>query len=182
VRGARGELRIVHNCGVVYGAKGEFLRIDFGPRLKVVEELIEANDEKVLVFVPFTGALEAVAAELRKKWTVAVVDGSVSAGKRAQIFKDFQDQPNPHVIVAHPATMAYSLELTAASLIIWYAPCASGNKTYQQACARIDGGGQKSKIDIAHVYGTAAERRLYAALQEKGRLQDIVLELLKQNH
>ena len=169
-------------CGVVYGTQGEFLRMDFGPRLKVVEELIEANDEKVLVFVPFTGALEAVAAELRKRWSVAVVDGSVPATKRSQIFKDFQEKKEPHVIVAHPATMAYSLELTAASLIIWYAHCASGNKTYQQACARIDGGGQKVKIDIAHVYGTAAERKIYASLQERGRLQDIILSLLKENH
>ena len=174
--------KLLQACtGVIYSADGEFLRIDFGPRLKVIEELIEENYEKVLVFVPFTGALEAVAAELRKRWTVAVVDGGVSAHKRAEIFKNFQQAKDPHVIVAHPGTMAYSLELTAASLIIWYAPCVSGNKIYEQACARIDGGGQKVKIDIAHVYGTTAERKIYASLRERGRLQAVITELLEHN-
>ena len=164
-------------CGCVYAQNGDFLEIDFGPRLHVLEELIEQNDEKVLVFVPFTGALEAVARELRKRWSVAVVDGSVMPGARNAIFRDFQSKPDPYVIVAHPGTMSYSLELTAASLIVWYAPPAGGAKTYQQACARIDGGGQKVKIDIAHISGTPEERRSYEVVQGKARWQDVLLGL-----
>ena len=167
-------------CGVIYGANGEFLRIDFGPRLEVLEELIEGNmPDKCLVFVPFTGALNAIAAELKKKWTVAVVDGSVGSSKRNQIFRDFQSTPNPHVIVAHPQTMSYSLTLTAASLVIWYAPPAGGNKIYQQACARIDGSDQKSKIDIAHISSCKIERNAFSVVQGKARYQDIVLDLIK---
>ncbi len=180
VRGDQGALRIVHNCGCIYGLDGEFLHIDFGPRLKVLEELIEQNDEKVLVFVPFTGALEAVAKELRKRWSVEIVDGGVSPAKRDKIFRDFQTTPNPHVIVAHPGTMAYSLDLCAASLIIWYAPPSGGNKVYQQACARIDGGNQKVKIDIAHISSTKEERAAYSVVQGKGKWQDILLGLIKE--
>ena len=166
-------------CGVAYGTDGSFLHIDFGPRLKVLEELIEQNDEKVLVFVPFTGALEAIARELSKKWSVEVVNGNVTVPRRNKIFRDFQETPNPHVIVAHPGTMSYSLDLCAASLIIWYAPPAGGNKTYQQACARIDGGNQTVKIDIAHISGTKEERAAYEVVQGKGRYQDVILNLLK---
>ena len=168
---------IMTACGVLYDRDGNFLQIDFGPRLAVLEELIEQNEEKVLVFVPFTGALEAVAQKLRKRWTVAVVDGRVSTGARDKIFRSFQQEKDPFVIVAHPGTMAYSLELTAASLIIWYAPPAGGNKTYQQACARIDGGGQKAKIDIAHISGTQEERRAYEVVQGRGRWQDVLLNM-----
>lgn len=166
--------------GVVYGSKGEVVELDFGPRLKVLEELIEENEEKVLVFVPFTGVLDALARELSKKWSVAVVDGGVSSHARNKIFYDFQNAKSPHIIVAHPGTMAHGLELTAASLIIWYAPC-NRNETYEQACARIDGGGQKVKIDIAHISASATERRIYSVLREKGRLQQVVLELMKGN-
>ena len=170
--------RIVQTaCGVVYGKNKEFLEIDFGPRLEVLRELIAQNEEKVLVFVPFTGALGAIARELGKEWSVATVDGSVSPGARNKIFRDFQKEADPHVIVAHPGTMAYSLELTAASLVIWYAPPAGGNKVYQQACARIDGGGQTAKIDIAHISGTPEERRAYSVVQGKGKWQDVLLDL-----
>lgn len=167
-------------CGCVLDATGAVVRMDFGPRLSVLEELIEENDEKVLVFVPFTGPLDAVAEALRKRWSVEVVDGGVSKGKRDRIFQDFQTLKDPHVIVAHPATMAHGLDLTAASLIIWYAPHTK-HEEYVQACARIDGSKQKAKIDIAHIYATAEERRIYAALREKGRLQDVVLDLVKNN-
>ena len=166
-------------CGVLYGTQREFLEIDFGPRLKVLEELIEENDEKVVVFVPFKGALAALARELKKRWTVEVIDGDVSKGKRDDVFRAFQETKNPHIIVAHPGTMSYSLDLTAASLLVWYAPPTTGNKVYQQACARIDGGHQKVKYDIAHISGTPEERRMYDVVMGRAKWQDIVLDIMK---
>ena len=166
-------------CGAVYDTQGNVVEMDFGPRLKVIEELIEENnDSKTIVFFPFTGVLDAFARELGKKWSVAVVDGGVSSGRRTQIFKDFQEKGSPHVLVAHPGCMAHGLELTKAALIIYGAPITSAD-TYGQACARIDGGGQKLRIDIAHVSATAAERKIYAALREKRKLQDLVCELFE---
>jgi len=166
------------SCGCVYGADGEFLEIDFGPRLKVLEEAIEENGPgKVLVFLPFTGALEALARELKKKWSVEIINGDVSAHKRNQVYQDFQTKADPHIIVAHPQCMAHSLELTKADLICWYGPISS-NEIYTQACCRIDGGGQKSKMDILHISSTPAERKIYATVRERGRLQDVVLDLL----
>lgn len=165
-------------AGCLYGVNGEFMEIDFGPRLKVLQELIEENDEKVLVFVPFIGALEAIARELKKKWTVAVVDGGVAQNKRNNIFRAFQKEKDPHIIAAHPNTMAYSLDLTAASLVIWYAPPVTGNKIYQQACARIDGGHQKKKMDIAHISGTPEERKMYEVLAGRAKWQDVLLGMM----
>lgn len=165
------------SCGVMYGAGGEFLEIDFGPRLHVLKELISGNEEKVVVFVPFTGALEAVARELKKDWSVEIVHGSTSPGKRNQIFRDFQEKAHPHVLVTHPQCMAYSLNLCAASLLVHYAPCNSG-KIFQQANARIDGDNQKVKQDIALISATATERKFYQALMGKARFQDIVCDIL----
>jgi len=166
------------SCGVVIAADGSLAHMDFGPRLAVLEELIEENDEKVIVFVPFTGVLDALAEKLRKKWSVAVVDGGVSAGRRTQIFRDFRLLKDPHVLVCHPRVMAHGLDLTTASLSIWYAPHRNA-EDYQQANARTDGSRQKVKIDIAHIYATAEEKRAYQVLQGKAKFQDIVLELSK---
>lgn len=166
------------SLGAVISSSGEIAEIDFGPRLRVIEEAIEENNEKVILFLPFTAALDAYAKALSKKWSVAVVDGGVSAGRRAQIFGDFQKKKDPHILVAHPGCMAHGLELSAASLIIWGAAHNNADQ-YGQANCRIDGGGQTAKIDIMHISATPVERRIFAALREKKRLQDVVCELFK---
>lgn len=165
-------------CGVVYGADGAPVRMDFGPRLAVLEELIEQNDEKVIVGVPFTGVLDCLAAELRKRWSVAIVDGSVGKSTRDRIFREFRTQKDPHVMLVHPQCMAHGLDLTAASLFIWYAP--HEKRTYQQACARIDGSKQTVKQDIAHIYATPEEKRIYQVIKEQGRMQDLLLSIIEQ--
>lgn len=166
-------------CGVMYGSNGEVIELDFGHRLKTLIELIEETDEKVIVFVPLTGVLDALERELSKQWTVATVDGSVSSTKRNKIFRDFQQAKNPHILLANPGTMAHGLTLTAASTIIWYAPI-SKNEIYTQANARIVRPGQKNVTNIINMYATSVERRAYDVLDERARLQDVVLDLAKQ--
>jgi SNF2 family DNA or RNA helicase len=165
-------------CGVLYGADGDLLKIDYAPRLSVIKELIEECEQKVIVFIPFTGALNTIAAELRKHWTVDVVDGSTSTTQRNRIFSAFQRTPNPRVLVANAAAMSHGLTLTEASMIIWYAPSTS-NDVYNQANARIVRPGQKNHTNVVHIYGTPEERKIYVGLKEKSRLQDIVLEFAK---
>jgi len=167
-------------CGVAIAADGSLVKIDFGPRLSVLEELIEENNEKVLVFVPFTGVLDALATELRKRWSVEIVDGRTSSGKRTKIFRDFRNSKDPHVLVCHPQVMAHGLDLTTATLSIWYAPIIGKNEIYQQANARTDGSRQTVKIDIAHIYAAAEEKRAYDVLNNKERYQNIVLDLIKE--
>lgn len=167
------------SCGVMYGEHGEVLELDFGPRLTVLKEVIEECNEKVIVFVPLTGALRAIDRELSKDFSTAVVDGSVSANRRNEIFRQFQMERQPGVLIANAATMAHGLTLTAASTIVWYAPVHS-NETYQQANARIVRPGQTKTTNIVHIQATNAERRIYATLRDRGKLQDVVLDLAKE--
>jgi SNF2 family DNA or RNA helicase len=164
--------------GCLYGPDGEVIKLDFGPRTALLKEIVEGCERKVIVFVPLTGALNAVADELRKHWTVAIVDGSTSMTQRNQIFADFRRSKDPHILVANAAAMSHGLTLVEASTIIWYAPITSFD-TYNQANARIVRPGQKHLTHIVHIYATAAERKIYATLKEKGRLQDVVLDLVR---
>jgi SNF2 family DNA or RNA helicase len=178
VSGAKGPL-IVHNCFGMYDGSGGAVDFDIGPRLKVLKEVIEECDEKVIVFVPYTGALNRFYDELKGTWTVEVVDGSVSASKRNRIFKDFQEGVNPRVILAHPGTMAHGLTLTAATTIVWAAPVTS-TETFLQANARISRPGQTKVAHIVMLHGSKVERRLYQTLKDRRKLQDLVLELAKE--
>lgn len=168
------------SLGCLYGENREVIKIDYSNRLKIVEEIIEECPQKVIVFIPLTGALNAVAEELGKKWSVEVVDGSTSVTRRNKIFADFMRTLNPKVLVANAAAMSHGLTLTEASTIVWYAPTSS-NDVYNQANARIVRPGQKHTTNIIHLYATPEERKIYQGLKEKTRMQDVVLELAKNN-
>lgn len=164
-------------CGAAYTEDGT-VEIPAGPRVDLVREIIEEADAKVIVFVPLTGALNMVAEELRRDYTVEVVHGGVSKNERDRIFGDFQKARDPRVLVANAAAMSHGLTLTAANVIVWYAPTTS-NETYEQANARIVRPGQKLNTLIVHVEGSDIERKMYDRLQNKGRMQGLLLDMLK---
>ena len=165
------------SVGVLYG-QDETVELDFGPRLNVLEEVIEEVGGKVIIFVPLTGALHALEQKLRKKYTCAVIEGSTSVGKRNQIFSDFNTNANPHLLLANPSTMSHGLNLHhKCATIVWFCPTTS-NDTYGQACARVVRPGQKLVTNIIHIAATPAEHKVYKVLREKGSFQSAVLELM----
>lgn len=165
-------------CGVAYGTDGTSVVIPSKPRMDVLKEIIEESEGKVIVFVPLTGALESVATELRKDWSVEVVHGDTSKNERDQIFSNFQRGVDPRVLVANAATMSHGLTLTAATTIVWYAPVHS-NEVYEQACARVRRPGQTRTTVIVHIAGSEIERRVYKRLQDKQSMQGLLLEMMK---
>lgn len=166
-------------CGVAYGDDGQNIEVDCTPRVNLVKEVIEEAGEKVIVFVPLTGTLHMLERELSKHWTVGVVNGDVSSTQRNKIFHDFQHCPNPHVLIAHPGTMAHGLTLTTASTIIWYGPINS-NETYVQANGRIERIGKKRVSNVIHIESTELEHKMYERLRNKQNLQGLLLEMLQQ--
>ena len=165
-------------CGVAYGTGGSEVILPSKPRIDLLKELIDESEGKVIVFVPLTGALEAVAAELRKEWSVEIIHGETSKNERDRIFGEFQKQPDPRVLVANAATMSHGLTLTAATTIVWYAPVHS-NEIYEQACARVRRPGQTRTTVIVHIAGSDVERRVYQRLSEKQSMQGLLLDMMK---
>ncbi len=165
-------------CGVVYGSQGEYLELDCSPRVRIVKEVIEEAGEKVIVFVPLTGTLHMLERELSKDWEVGVVNGEVSATKRNEIFQNFQHAKDPHVLIAHPGTMAHGLTLTSASTIIWYGPVTS-NEQYVQANGRIERIGKKHVSNVIHIESTELEYKMYERLRNKQKLQGLLLDVIQ---
>ncbi|MEM5400788.1 DEAD/DEAH box helicase [Paraburkholderia unamae] len=167
-------------CGVAYDAQGDHVTMDCSSRINELIEIIEESEGKVLVFAPFTGVIEHIAAELRKRWEIGVVHGGVGKDARDLIFRRFQDKQDPmHVIVANPGTMSHGLTLTAATTTCWYAPINSAD-TYTQANARVRRPGQTKASLIVRMSASPAERKIYGRLDGKIEMQDLLLDLIKE--
>jgi SNF2 family DNA or RNA helicase len=166
-------------CGVAYGKDGEQIVLPNKERIEVLKETIEESEGKVIIFVPLTGVLEMLEKELSSTWDIATVHGGTSKAERDEIFSNFQKTKEPHVLIANPATMSHGLTLTAATNIIWYAPVHS-NDIYEQACARVRRPGQNKTTVIVHIAGSEIERRIYARLRDKQKMQGLLLELMKE--
>ena len=163
--------------GAVYTDNGAVVEFDVSNRLRVVTEVIEEASNKVIVFVPFTHTIELLEVHLRGAGiTCEIINGAVSLNKRTEIFKQFQETPNPRVLIIQPQAAAHGLTLTAANVIVWYSPVMS-IETYLQANARIDRQGQKNPMTIVHIKGSSVETRLYAMLQGKLDEHDKLIDL-----
>lgn len=172
-------------CGVAYGTDedGEQVAIplDCTHRYEAVDEVICESEGKTIVFVPFSGALNALRDYLVKAGhTVAVVDGSTPKHERDDIFYNFQQTADPKVIVANPAAMSHGLTLTAATTIVWFGACYS-NEVYQQACARVRRPGQKRSTVIVQIVSTPLEEKIYRRIDDKQSLQGLLLDIVRDN-
>ena len=151
--------------GAVYSDTGEVIEFDVSNRLNVVQEVIEESSHKVLVFIPFTHTIELLHKHLTKNGiSCDIINGAVPVNRRSDIVKQFQEQPEPKVLLIQPKAASHGLTLTAANTVVWYAPCNSV-ETYLQANARIDRPGQVNNMTVVHIKGSPVEAKMYSMLQ-----------------
>lgn len=162
--------------GAVYSDNGEVVAFDASNRLAVLREVIDESSHKVLVFVPFRHTIDIVAEELSKHYTVDVIHGGISAGKRTEIFKRFQETDTPRVLVIQPQAASHGVTLHAANTIVYWSPVMSV-ETYLQANARVHRAGQHNKCTVYHLQGSPVEKKLYKMLQEKVDIHTKVVDL-----
>jgi len=170
---------IVHNCGAVYADSGEVVAFDASSRINALKEVIEEASHKVLVFVPYRHAIQIVAEELRKDGIeTEIINGAVSAQKRTEIFADFQTTDKPRVLVIQPQAAAHGVTLTAANVIVWFAPITSV-ETYLQANARVHRAGQHNPCTVVHLQGAPVEKKMYKMLESKVDVHVRMIDLYK---
>lgn len=167
-------------CGAAYTDEGETVQFDIKTRYKVLKEVIDETPNKVLVFAPFKHVINLLAEHLNKDGiTNEVISGDVSAGARTDIFKRFQEQAHPRVLVIQPQAAAHGVTLTAADTVVWWGPTSS-LETYAQANARVHRKGQKNKCTVVQLQGSGVERRLYKLLDEKIDVHTKIVDLYKE--
>lgn len=163
--------------GIVIDENGNPLSIDADARLSAINDLIDESASKTVVFCAYKGALRRVVEYLEGQGkTVAWVDGSVSEGKRSAIFRAFQNDPDPQVLVAHPKTTSHGLTLTAASTVVWNGPVMS-SETYKQGNGRIDRPGQAHVCRVVHLLSAQIEEKMFKVTRDRGLTENDLLDL-----
>ena len=168
------------SCGAVYSDTKEVVEFDIKNRYAVLKEVIDEANQKVLVFVPFKHAIDLITAKLREDGiTCEVISGNVSAVRRTEIFKQFQETPDPRVLVIQPQSAAHGVTLTAADTVVWWGPTSS-LETYAQANARVHRAGQRHPSVVIRRMGSNAEKHVYTMLDTKNDVHTQIVDLYKQ--
>lgn len=168
------------SAGAVYTDDGSTLEFDIKNRYNVLREVIDESSQKVLVFVPFRHTIDVLVGKLRKDgFTTEVIRGDVPATKRTEIFKRFQETPDPKILVIQPQSAAHGVTLTAANTVVWWGPTSS-LETYAQANARVHRSGQKHPCTVVQLQGSAVEKHVYALLDNRINVHTKIIDLYKQ--
>ena len=170
------------SAGAVYTDTKEVVEFDCSSRLKVMLEVVEETDRKVIVFAPYRHSAEAIRTHLEGNgYVVDEINGDVTESKRAARFRRFQDKDDPlRVLIIQPQAASHGVTLTAADTIIFWGPVSSA-ETYIQCVARADRVGQdSSKVTVVHLQGSAIERKTYKALTEKVDFHEAIVKLYEE--
>jgi SNF2 family DNA or RNA helicase len=168
-------------AGVVYDQEKKGQEIDSGPRIKELKEIIDTAPAggKLLVFAAFTAVINMLAREL-SEYSVAIVNGAVSAKNRSDIFRAFQEDETPRIIIADPGTMAHGLDLWRARVVVWYTPIDS-TEEYLQANKRAHRPGQEFPVTVVQLIASKLEEGIFKAREENTDDQNILLDLARSN-
>jgi hypothetical protein len=166
--------------GAVYTDKHDVIEFDISPRLKELKEVIDETEHKVIIFVPYRHTIEVVARFLDKEnITNEIINGDVTATKRANIISRFQTDEDPRVLVIQPQAASHGVTLTRANTVVFWSPVMSV-ETYLQCVARMDRVGQKNKMTVVHLQGSEVEKKMYAMLQGKVDMHTKLVDLYRE--
>lgn len=166
-------------CGAIKDTvTGDYITIPHEPRVSALMDVIEMASAKVIVICPFKGILAPLAAEISKKYSVAIMNGDVTPKQRDKIVLDFKTQQDPHVLLCHPRVMSHGLNMTEADMTIFYAPIYS-NDEYQQVIERFNRAGQTRKMTIVRIGAHPLDWEIYKMVDNKKATQNSILDLYK---
>lgn len=165
--------KLLQMCnGAVYGDRG-VVEVH-NCKLEAFMELVEsAQGQPMLVFYNFKHDLDRLKKALAKtKLAVGELKSSSDI--------DRWNNRELNILLAHPASTAYGLNLQAGgSHIVWFGLNWS-LELYQQANARLYRQGQQDKVIIHHlVVEDSTDELVMSALSEKENTQNLLLEALK---
>ncbi|WP_127147607.1 DEAD/DEAH box helicase [Veillonella sp. VA139] len=155
--------------GAIYNEDGDAIVIH-RQKIERLKELVEVNEGKpILVFYNFKHDLESIKDAFPK---------SVELKTDADV--EEWNTGNIQMLLAHPASAGYGLNLQAGGhIIVWYGLTWSLEQ-YQQANARLHRQGQQEPVIVHHlVTKDTMDEQVMRALERKEVGQDALLEAIK---
>ena len=108
--------------GFVKTDSGEIIKL-VDPKLKELLHILNEYDGKVIIWSSFVYNIEQIEKELQKEFSpesVVTIYGSVSVEQRKRNVEAFQTNEKVKYFVGNPTTGGYGLNLTKATLVIYY--------------------------------------------------------------
>lgn len=164
-------------AGAVYDDSGCAVPVDAAPRLQVLDEVLNETAEKAIILCPFTAPLRMLYAHLGAARS-ELVDGNVTAEKRTEALRRFIHDPSVRFLVAQPEVLKFGLDLSAASIVVWYSPT-DKTETWIQANKRVCGPRQKKPTIVVCIYAHSVEQEVYRRLESHEGMQDVFLWLIE---
>jgi SNF2 family DNA or RNA helicase len=177
------------SLGAIYDANHTSHVIDARHRIDELRAVIEEAPGKILIFVPLTNVVNLLYKELgpkkdakgkliHKGWSREIINGNTSQSERSRIFRSFQEDAEPRILVADPGTMAHGLDLFAARTVVWYG-ATDKTELYLQACKRAHRPGQKFPVTVVQMVSNPLEREIFRRLENNESMQGALLDAVR---
>jgi SNF2 family DNA or RNA helicase len=157
--------------GAVYDDEGGF-KVFHDEKIKALKDIIDTAGGPVLVFYGYRHERDRLQKDLTKL-----------KPRELQKEKDIDDwnAGRVKVLIAHPASVGYGLNLQAGGhVIVWYSIPWS-LELYQQANARLHRQGQTETVVINHLVAVGTvDKQVMAALKKKDMSQSALMTALKE--
>lgn len=143
-------------------------------RLKDILEEAKINNEKVLVFCPFTEALK-LGMEYCKEYNPRLVCGGMGS-KVQDTIDEHEKQEGFSVLFAQEATLGVGFTLINTSIVVFLSP-PWNRATYDQCCDRVHRIGQKHTVQVIDLLiKDTYDELIYKKLHGKGAMSDVVID------
>lgn len=165
--------------GAVRTKDGKSVRVDATPKLEKLIDILGRTQRKKVVFSSFTAVNNMLVEKIREAgFTCEKIDGSVTGGKRSDILNRFLKEKDPHVLVCHPRTTAFGVELASADYIICYGVPLTGAFMYQQLFERLSSSRQTAKETfVVHLSAGVQDKLAFAALARGVNIERNIVNL-----
>jgi SNF2 family DNA or RNA helicase len=158
-----------YSSGALYDDEHNWHEVS-STKMDALLDLLEQTSEPVLVYYNYRHELARIQREVPDAVSFHGEPDILDAWNRGEI----------RVLCAHPASVAFGLNMQAGGhIIVWYSPTWN-LELYQQANARLLRQGQTKPVIIYHlVCKDTMDETVMAALQNKEGLQDAMMRIIK---
>lgn len=165
--------------GAIRTKDGGAVLVDATPKIEKLIEILHRTPRKKVVFSSFTAVNDMLVTKIREAgFTCAKIDGSVTGNTRAEILHDFLEADTPHVLVCHPRTTAFGVELASADYIICYGTPMTGAFMYQQLFERLSSARQTAEETfVVHLSAGQQDKLSFKALANGVNIERNIVNL-----
>ena len=143
-------------------------------RLNDILEEAKINGQKVLVFCPFTQALE-LGLEYCKEYHPKLIKGGMGA-RVQEVIDEHENTEGFSCIFAQEATLGAGFTLVNTEIVVFLSP-PWNRANYDQCCDRCHRIGQKHTVQVINLYiADTYDEEIRNMLSGKGAMSDIVID------